>query len=152
MGTPWWFAPLMTCVGVVIGGVVSTINVWLTQRLSRRQTVRNEKKEAYCQILGILGQMRLAVDDIMRVGPTSDAAVAASDRLRDLRQELYRTAPCAVMILNVSATRAYEAFRWVAEPALQLSPATIERWKREGEAIENATNELVAAGRAELGF
>jgi hypothetical protein len=142
----------MTCVGVAIGGLMSTINVRLTQRLSGRQIVRNEKKEAYCQILGILGQMRLAVDDIMRVGPTSQAATAASSKLGDLRQELYRTAPCAVMVLNASATRAYEAFRRVAEPALQLSPATLERWKREGEAIENATKELVAAGRAELGF
>jgi hypothetical protein len=131
--------------------VAKQIEAKISNEMWQRQTVRNERKEAYCQVLGILGQMRLAVDTL-RVGTTSAAAVAASRKLDDLRQELYRAAPCAFMVLNVSANSAYEAYRRIAEPALQLDPAAPERWKREGEAIENAVKELIAAGRADLGF
>jgi hypothetical protein len=147
---------LVTLAAVVLGGALSIVTAGLTQRFShdmwQRQTVRNEKKEPYFQILGILGRMRLSLDDVVRGGPTSQAAIAASNRLDDLREELYRAAPCAVMVLGVSASKAYEAFRRVAEPALQLNALTVERWMREREAVEDATNALIAASRAELRF
>lgn len=110
------------------------IEAKISNEMWQRQTVRNEKKEAYYQVLGVLGQMRHAVD-ILRLGPASQAAVAASGKLDDLRQELYRTFPYAVMVLDLAAISAYEAYRQIAEPASQLGPAAPERWQREGEAI-----------------
>jgi hypothetical protein len=127
------------------------IEATISSEMWQRQTIRNEKKEAYCQVLGILGQMRHAVDTL-RAAPAAPSAGAASSKLDDLRQELYRIAPSAIMVLSVPAITAFDAYRRVAEPALQLDPATTERWEREGEAIGNTLTALIAAGRAELGF
>jgi type IV secretory pathway VirB4 component len=127
------------------------IEATISNEMWQRQTIRNEKKAAYCQVLEILGQMRHAVDTL-RVGPTSQGAGAASNKLDDLRQELYRIAPCAIMVLNVPANTAFDTYRRIAEPALKLDPATTERWEREGEAIGNTLTALIAAGRSDLGF
>jgi hypothetical protein len=73
MGTsPWWFAPLMTFAGLVLGGAVSIITAWLTRRyglevqLSVRRAdpaaaaaavLRTEKEKRYLAILQNLGSL-----------------------------------------------------------------------------------------------
>ncbi len=93
----------------------------LKTALLLQQAVRNEKKEAYCQALKVLGEMRYAVG-IAQVDPSSVTAGSAYSRLEDLRQELYRIAPCVIMVLNGPTAAAFEAYRRIAEPALQLDP------------------------------
>ncbi|MEX2263599.1 MAG: hypothetical protein WD696_16705 [Bryobacteraceae bacterium] len=67
MGTsPWWFTPLMTFAGIVVGGGVSIITAWLTQRYNLQTqlalkradedaaaaaTLRTEKEKRYLAIV-----------------------------------------------------------------------------------------------------
>jgi hypothetical protein len=128
------------------------IEARISDEVWQRQTTRNDKKEVYRQALGLLGQMRYAVAMVDQ--PPHDLPTCARNfrKLDDLRQELYQLAPYAFLVLNGPAKVAFEAYQKIAEPALQLDPATPERWKREGEAIQNAVNRLIAAGREDLGF
>lgn len=132
---------------------------WFARRIERlkselvnQQTARNDKRDAYSQVLAVLGQMRHAVDTISISGPASKEAEEAYKRLDDLRKELYRIAPLAIMVLKVPAATALEAYRRIAEPALQLDSASPDRWTREGKAIEDAMKELIVVGGNDLGF
>jgi hypothetical protein len=145
-------ALVMVLCTVVLGNWFSRKVERLKAELLSQQTVRNEKRDAYSQVLAVLGQMRHAVDAICVAGPTSKDAEKAYNRLDDLRKELYRIAPLAIMVLKVPVATAFEAYRRIAEPALLLDSAAPERWTREGKAIEDAIKTLIAVGGNDLGF
>jgi len=137
--------------GVVLG-------YWLNQKLERlkfeltaRQTVRAEKRDAYCRVMKILGAMRYAVDTIMP-GPNSEGAKVGLRRLEELREELYQEAPCAFAILGTPAQRAFEEYRKIAQRASKLDPTKPDRWTHEGQAISNALQELITATQVDLGY
>jgi hypothetical protein len=145
-------ALVMVLCTVVLANWFSRRIEGLKAELLNKQTVRNDKRDAYSQVLAVLGQMRHAVDTISISGPASKEAEEAYKRLDDLRKELCRIAPLAVMVLKLPAATALEAYRRISEPALQLDSASPERWTREGKALEDAMKELIVVGGNDLGF
>jgi hypothetical protein len=129
---------------------------WFNRKIERikaelvsRQTLRDERKEEYFRVLGILAAMRYSVD-MIALEPGSKNAKTAFEELANLRKDLYRAAPIAFTILKAPAGRAFEVYRRTAEPALRLDPAMSERWEREANAIGDAIKELVTAAQVDL--
>jgi hypothetical protein len=55
MGTsPWWFTPLMTFAGAVIGGAVSIISAWLTQRYGLQVQLAVKRADAEANVAAAL--------------------------------------------------------------------------------------------------
>ena len=94
--------------------------------------------------------MRQVVDIVQIAGHSSARAGIARERLDQVRVEFSRVGPSSVMVLGSVASCAFERYRAIAEPALQLDSANKDRWLREREAIEAAIAELIKVGRIEL--
>jgi hypothetical protein len=55
MGTsPWWFTPLMTFAGAVLGGAVSIVTAWLTQRYSLQAQLAVKRADADANVVAAL--------------------------------------------------------------------------------------------------
>jgi hypothetical protein len=94
MGTsPWWFTSLMTFAGALLGGTVSIITVWLTQRYSLQAQIavkhadavaaadaalRAEKEKRYLAILQ-------NVESLYANGPAS-SQIAKAELLKTVRE------------------------------------------------------------------
>lgn len=162
MTTDWHLIGFQTAQSVFVVSCTVVLGYFLNRRSAQRierlkvdltgqQVIRNEKKDVYFRVLGILGRMRDAVDEV-RLSVDSGSVEPAFRQLGSLRGELHQIAPCAVMMLKDKAASAIEAYRRVAEPALKLNPHCRERWDQEAEAIVGALKVLIAAGQQDLGL
>jgi hypothetical protein len=154
----WFQAAQSVLVLVCTAGLGYFLNRSSARRMERlkadlatQQVVRNEKKDIYFQVLGILGRMGYEVGAI-RSSLDSGSVGPPLTNLDTLRGELYQVAPCAIMMLKDKAALALDAYRRKGEPALKLNLGRRERWDQEEEAIADALKVLISAGQQDLGL